>query len=434
MLLHFNNKKGISVAALSVAAIVIITLASVITVSLVGNYNESKKIEFAQELNMIKLVVDNYYYENGTYPVTDKQLTLSNLSNEIKQSQFFEEVEVDGQYIFNVLDLNLVNINSLKYGTGKDGLYDAYVVSNNTGNIYYAKGLKIGNKTYYTLNNELNGLLTGNNNLEINSDKAVLFTQQKLNNGNISVKISVPKNYEINSVKFENDDINLDSEDDNYYIYYLQTDESGTIDVSYNANDASKNAKYTIADNDIVENEEDLTLNIYISLSNELPTQGPINATITASNSIPTGYKIQYKIDEGEWTDGSKITNITENCKISCRVYSSGLGRVIAQNSKEVNNIDNIKPIIASVDGNAQDWINANVILTVNGAVDNESGLHDTEAYSFDDGLTWQTSNSNHRHLNIIQNHIIYCRWIKRSIYCSNRRIVRCVCSRIITI
>ena len=259
MLLHFNNKKGISVAALSVAAIVIITLASVITVSLVGNYNESKKIEFAQELNMIKLVVDNYYYENGTYPVTDKQLTLSNLSNEIKQSQFFEEVEVDGQYIFNVLDLNLVNINSLKYGTGKDGLYDAYVVSNNTGNIYYAKGLKIGNKTYYTLNNELNGLLTGNNNLEINSDKAVLFTQQKLNNGNISVKISVPKNYEINSVKFENDDINLDSEDDNYYIYYLQTDESGTIDVSYNANDASKNAKYTIADNDIVENEEDLT-------------------------------------------------------------------------------------------------------------------------------------------------------------------------------
>lgn len=391
MLLNFKDKRGISVAALSVAAIVIIALASVITISLTGNYNDAKKIEFAQELNMIKIAVDNYYYKNGSYPISDKQLNISNLSQELKQTQFYDEKEVNGSYMFYVIDSNLINISSLKYGKGIDGLYDSYVVSVETGNVYYAKGIKIGNEIYYTLNKELSGLLTGNNKLEINSNSAVLFSETKLNNGKVSVKISVPTSYEIKSVKFENKEIELDSQGEEYKIYYVETEEKGTINVDYDYNQATHNATYLVKHDSISSGDE--IINLIIRLSTELPTTGPITASIVADKTIPNGYVIQYKVNDGEWADGSKIENITKNCVIYSRIYNSTLLKQIAENQKDVNNIDIIAPTITGVTGNPSEWTNGNAIITVNGAKDEESGLHLTETYSFDNGATWQTSN-----------------------------------------
>lgn len=332
MLRFNNNKKGISVAALSVAAIVIISLAAVITVSLTRNYNDAKKIEFAQELNMIKMAVDNYYYENGTYPVSNKQITMSNLSEEEKQSQFLDEQESNELYTFSLIDYNLLGISSLKYGKGISDIYDSYVVSTSTGNVYYVKGLKIDNKTYYTLNSELNALLSGNNKLDINSDSAILFSEQKLDDGSVSVRISVPTDYEVSSVKFENEELLIKSKQDNYYIYEVQAENSGTINVDYNYNSVSKNAKYTVL-NEKVEVEETV-FNLIIRLSTEEPTVGPISASITSDSTLPYGYIIQYKIDDGTWTNGNKINDIDKNGIIYARLYNSNLDNVIAENKK----------------------------------------------------------------------------------------------------
>lgn len=67
-----------------------------------------------------------------------------------------------------------------------------------------------------------------------------------------------------------------------------------------------------------------------------------------------------------------------------------------AGNSKtytvQVSNIDRDDPTVDSVSGNPDNWTSGNVTLTVN-ANDVTSGLH-AQAYSFDDGLSWQSESN----------------------------------------
>ena len=65
-------------------------------------------------------------------------------------------------------------------------------------------------------------------------------------------------------------------------------------------------------------------------------------------------------------------------------------GNVSAATAVTIDNIDNEKPKINSVTGNATDWTNKDVTLTVAASDDNK--LNRT-AYSFNNGDTWQASN-----------------------------------------
>ena len=53
-------KKGITVIALSVSIVLIVVISSVISLSLIENYKKTKKIEFATELDMLRISVENY--------------------------------------------------------------------------------------------------------------------------------------------------------------------------------------------------------------------------------------------------------------------------------------------------------------------------------------------------------------------------------------
>ena len=64
----------------------------------------------------------------------------------------------------------------------------------------------------------------------------------------------------------------------------------------------------------------------------------------------------------------------------------------IALNSKNITNIDREKPTITQVI-EPELWGKDSVNVVVVGAKDSASGLAD-KAYSFDDGATWQESNS----------------------------------------
>ena len=88
--------------------------------------------------------------------------------------------------------------------------------------------------------------------------------------------------------------------------------------------------------------------------------------TITALNTIEDTYYVRYKVVSGAGTN-------------------SDIGSYTAK-------VDIKKPTVTSVSGNPTIWTNQNVTLTVNGAADNTggSGLQ-ANAYSFDNGATWQT-------------------------------------------
>ena len=57
-------KRGISLIVISVSAIVVLTLLGVITFSLIETSNKAKKIQFAEEIEMVQIAVKSYYNIN----------------------------------------------------------------------------------------------------------------------------------------------------------------------------------------------------------------------------------------------------------------------------------------------------------------------------------------------------------------------------------
>lgn len=236
-----NGKEGISLIVLSVAALVIITLTTVITYSLVNNHNKAKKIEFAQEINMLQISVDSYYGLNKMYP-SKNSVTISNISDEAKSQQFIGET----QYTFSVIDYEKIGITSLKYGNSKNGTNDIYVVSEETGKVYYAAGLVIDNKIYFTINSELSNLLNGESKQEINVGDQIIFSEEMLNATIKKVTVKIPKSYTNITVKAENSPLTEYIDDSNYRIYSKESSDEYTLTVTYTYNSQNKTSRYLV--------------------------------------------------------------------------------------------------------------------------------------------------------------------------------------------
>jgi len=242
-------KRGISLVVLSVAILVVMILASVLVVSLNKNYTQAQKIEFATELDMLQTAVENYKSSTGYYPITDETLDISMIPEQLKNTQFDDE-ELSSNNSFNVIDYDLIGVDNLKYGTGET-YDDKFIVSTKTGKVYYAKGLKLGNETYYSMNSELNGLISGNNALEKNSEEEIVFKEDNSGSG-FRIITYVPVKYSVNSVKFENVNIALSSITESYYEYELIPTTIGTVIVDYNNGSENKTAKHIIYDTDLI--------------------------------------------------------------------------------------------------------------------------------------------------------------------------------------
>lgn len=235
-------KKGVTIATLCVMVVVLLILVSLTSLAIIRNLTNSQKIEFAMELNMIKSAVDTFKEKNGYYPITSEVVNISDVSDAIKD-KFYDEF-YNNNIILNVIDINKLNISALKYGLGntKD---DKYLISNLSGKIYYLKGVKIGNETYYSSNNELDSLISGNSKLEKNSNDGIVFKEENDKNGYL-VNVYIPKSYLISTVTFEGKTINISKVTDTYYTYKVIPEKNGTIIVNYRDDEKDKTAKYLI--------------------------------------------------------------------------------------------------------------------------------------------------------------------------------------------
>ncbi|MCM1365330.1 MAG: hypothetical protein NC215_10165, partial [Ruminococcus sp.] len=127
-----------------------------------------------------------------------------------------------------------------------------------------------------------------------------------------------------------------------------------------------------------------------ITLSPTTATNGSVTATINlADNAALKSYKIGS--DAAVSISGtSKTVTKTYSADSTVSVTVTDAAGNTATASKSFTNIDKIVPKITKVAGNPTDWTKNDVTLTVT-ATDEESGV---ASYSFDDGKTWQTSNS----------------------------------------
>mgnify|MGYP003306121190 CR=1 FL=1 len=115
------------------------------------------------------------------------------------------------------------------------------------------------------------------------------------------------------------------------------------------------------------------------------------NVTLTIN---ATGNITNYSFDDGKtWQTSNKKTYTQNTTGINVRIKDSSGNIGLYGQIIDIDKIEKVAPIISSVTGNATNWTNQNVTLTVN-ASDSTSGIASANAYSFDNGNTWQTENT----------------------------------------
>ncbi len=126
---------------------------------------------------------------------------------------------------------------------------------------------------------------------------------------------------------------------------------------------------------------------------NEKWTKDKVTLTISAEDSLSGLATEAYSFDNGQTWQKENTKTYTENIQGVIIKVRDAVGNIATQEIGTIK-IDNQVPTIKSITGNPTQWTKDKVILTVN-AEDSLSGLA-TEAYSFDNGQTWQKENIKH--------------------------------------
>ena len=308
-------KNGIAMVTLVVTIAVMLTLVSVITYTGLNTANTSKKMAFASEIKMVQECIDSYRTNNeGNFPTSDfVTIDLSNASIDVKK-QFTDNGEeiIENKVYLSKIDYTKLELNSLNRGLGQTS-DDIYVLSTKSGIVYYAKGLKIGNITYYTLTYELKNLLSYNQKSnEVSISNPIVFkvsTTDWINSGKVECSVKVPNNYSSKEPTF-NGNIILDvqtSSEGEYITHKFNINNNGIIEIKYNDGKEDKTASYTI---------------------NNFDKDIPTVSISKISNSNPD--KKSYKIDANDKTSGVKVIkydigNIANDNISNVYFYSNGI-------------------------------------------------------------------------------------------------------------
>lgn len=149
-----NKRNGISLMVLSITIVVVIILSSTIIISYNEILEDTLKKDFSNEIYSIQKLVEGYKFLNGDYPILDEYILNMDEVDENYRFEFENESFVDGKVKLYVIDLSKCDVQNVKRGN-KINDKDIYVVSKNTGIVYYIDGVLINNMRYYTLTNDL---------------------------------------------------------------------------------------------------------------------------------------------------------------------------------------------------------------------------------------------------------------------------------------
>jgi len=184
-------KRGITVATISIVILVIVILFGTITINYERSVSSAKKTVFALEISSIQEELDRYMSRNfeEEYPIYENAYTLD-LSNVTSDSipQFKDEKISGNKIILYEIDLDILGIKDRQYGN-KDNEKDVYVLSKETGRVYYLEGVKYNNKTYYTITSDLIDLDSRSENKKdetVSYENPVIYSDDSLTIKNIT--------------------------------------------------------------------------------------------------------------------------------------------------------------------------------------------------------------------------------------------------------
>lgn len=161
-LLVKNKKRGITFLILVITIVFVLIIATAITVSFNNIIKSTNKKDFANELNTLQKIVDQYKFMNNKYPISPKEITLSLDDMNIAELKQFEDEPGYASKEVILREINLVEagVDNITRGVKRGyNELDIYTVSETTGKVYYLKSEKFNGIRYYTLTDELKNSL-----------------------------------------------------------------------------------------------------------------------------------------------------------------------------------------------------------------------------------------------------------------------------------
>lgn len=139
-------KKGITVSILVVTIILMFILVTTATVVGTRTIQTAMYEEFCSKLVRVSNDVNAYLMANDSLPTTLEIIAKEGLPAGLK-----DEINNNNDMENNlfVVDMMKIRTESVNIGKGSIADRDVFIVAENTNNVYYLKGIKYRNKTYY---------------------------------------------------------------------------------------------------------------------------------------------------------------------------------------------------------------------------------------------------------------------------------------------
>ena len=141
-------KKGLSLSTVVIAISIMLILVS--SVSVIGSsaITSANFEEYKSNIDRVADEVNIYVTDNGTLPVTNEVIAINSLGQD-----FLNQVKENGDLAnkFYLVDISKLNDYNIKKGRGNVENKDVFLVTENTNNVYYLKGIKYKSKMYYTI-------------------------------------------------------------------------------------------------------------------------------------------------------------------------------------------------------------------------------------------------------------------------------------------
>ena len=146
-------KRGISLVVVVITLIVISILMGVIILNMENFAGMTDIAKLQVDISELEHLVSIYKTrKSGIIDFLTVEFDVSNLSeNEV--SQFEGETITNNKIELYVIDLDKIDATQTNFGNLSEGVNDRYIYSNNTGKVYYEKGLNVDNEIFYRVNN-----------------------------------------------------------------------------------------------------------------------------------------------------------------------------------------------------------------------------------------------------------------------------------------
>lgn len=292
-------KRGITLVTLSAMIVILIIITTTVVFSGSSVINNSKKMKFASELLFMKEAVQNYSNLNeGNLPIKDIAITSPNLPS--------------GSY--KEIDMQLLGMIDTIYGRKlKSDNEDIYVLSSSN-EVYYLKGLKIGSKTYYFLDDELKEIINYEDNTKVLKRDGIIFSKstEAYTNQSIKTTIQIPDSYTDISVIKKNIAVSESNSIQGYKVYEVNEKDNYNVYVSYKKNGKQSSQSYNVSNYDNVAPEISVT-----STDTIVDDENSQNSvTIQVDDNLSGVKKIMYEIGSVEksyFESDNKGTIVTSN-------------------------------------------------------------------------------------------------------------------------